>query len=172
MNPNLPEHNKKTRFSSTNQPAKRGRKPAKWKKWTKDYDVSSDDQRRLATMLIAVKTKKDLVDMLARDDIPFGVWAAGMAALKDASKGGGGFLTKLYEMAFGKIPDKLVAMTEDLTQLLPEERDAEIERLYQDHQDSVRRRRDAAAGKADGAPGGPEETDEEKPGTPEGPDHD
>ncbi len=168
MNPNLAEDNKATRFSSTRRPKNKvGRKPSKWKAWTKQYNVPAEDQRNVAVMILAIKTKKDLMDMLARDDIPFGVWAAGMAALKDAAKGGGGFLTKLYEMAFGKIPDKLITLTEDLTQLTAEERYAEIERLYQEHRNSMRGRGDPTPGPAEGAPGELKKTDESKSGAPE-----
>ena len=59
-NPNLNEDNKNTRFSKENQPRKRGRKPAKWKKFTKDFDISSNDRKYMAQVILSAKTKDDI----------------------------------------------------------------------------------------------------------------
>ena len=105
-NPNLNEDSKNTQFSKDNQPRKRGRKPAKWKKFTKDFDIQSVDREFMAKVILSAKSKDDIFKLLKDGKIPFGVWAACVATIADAKKGGTGFLKYLMDAGFGKIPDK------------------------------------------------------------------
>ena len=50
----------KTRFSSANQPANRGRKPSKLKAWIKEYDVSNADFVAIFKTIIATHTITEL----------------------------------------------------------------------------------------------------------------
>jgi hypothetical protein len=52
------------RFSSTNQPAKRGRKPSKLKKWIKENGVSNEDFVAIFKNIIATHTLEELHKMI------------------------------------------------------------------------------------------------------------
>jgi hypothetical protein len=54
----------RTRFSSTYQPANRGRKPSQLKAWIKENNVSSDDFIAIFTTIIAVHTLDELEVMV------------------------------------------------------------------------------------------------------------
>ena len=43
--------------------------------------------------------------MMKDGKIPFGVWAACVASIADAKKGGTGFLKYLFDAGFGKLPE-------------------------------------------------------------------
>jgi hypothetical protein len=58
------------RFSSTNQPSNRGRKPSKLKAWIKDHNVSSDDFVALFTTIIATHTLEELEEMVNDENKP------------------------------------------------------------------------------------------------------
>jgi len=103
---NISDLGKNTQFSKENQPRKRGRKPAKWKKFTKDFDISDKDREYMAQVILSAKSKDDIFKMVKDNKIPFGVWAASIAAIADAKKGGTGFLKYLFDAAFGKLPEK------------------------------------------------------------------
>ena len=91
----LIEVGKDTQFSKENQPRKRGRKPAKWKKFTKDFNIESVDREFMAKVILSAKSKDDIFKLLKDGKIPFGVWAACVATIADAKKGGTGFLKYL-----------------------------------------------------------------------------
>ncbi len=58
----------RTRFSSTNQPANRGRKPSKLKQWIKEQNVSNEDFVAIFKTIIATKTLEELEEMVAGDN--------------------------------------------------------------------------------------------------------
>ena len=79
----------RTRFSSTNQPANRGRKPSHLKKWIKDNNVTSDDFVLMFKNL-SVKTIAELKEMVKGDNadkLP-AVMANGISALLHDMKQG------------------------------------------------------------------------------------
>lgn len=63
-NPNINMHNVRTRFSSTNQPANRGRKPSKLKKWIKENGVTKSDYIAIFNNIIATHTIEELQKMI------------------------------------------------------------------------------------------------------------
>ena len=63
-NPKLAEYGAPYRFSSTNQPAKRGRLPSKLKKFCKDNAISKADVDMVFKNLIFGKTIEELQDMI------------------------------------------------------------------------------------------------------------
>jgi hypothetical protein len=78
------------RFSSTNQPAKRGRLPSKLKKFAKDNSISKSDIDAVFKNLIFGKTIKELQDMLKpgnKDNLPVIVVLLVSAFIQDAKTG-------------------------------------------------------------------------------------
>jgi hypothetical protein len=113
LNNDIVELGKNTRFSSTRQPKKR-RKPSKWKKFVKEYDITPKDREYMAQVILSVKTKEDIEKVMKDNkDLPFGIYTALVAALSDAKKGGTGFLKYLYDAAFGKLPETIITKTDD-----------------------------------------------------------
>ena len=129
MNPNLVEDGKKTQFSSTNQPKKKvGRRPTRWKQLCKEYDLSSDDKRNLARMLLSVKSKKEIEQLLKDEKIPYGVYCAGIAMMTDARKfGGRGFLKYIFDAAYGENPKTVDINVNDITKKHPLDRNKMLE---------------------------------------------
>jgi hypothetical protein len=58
----------RTRFSSEYQPANRGRKPSKLKKWIKENGVSNEDFIAIFKNVIATHTLEELDEMVAGDN--------------------------------------------------------------------------------------------------------
>lgn len=67
-NPNIANESKPYRFSSTNQPDRRGRKPSRLKKFIKEFDVSKDDVDRLFKGLIFSKSVNELKELVDGDN--------------------------------------------------------------------------------------------------------
>lgn len=63
-NPNIVAQGAATRFSSTNQPSKRGRLPSKLKKFVKDNSVSKADVDAIFSNIIFGSTLEELQDMV------------------------------------------------------------------------------------------------------------
>lgn len=63
-NPNLAAEGLPYRFSSTNQPARRGRLPSKLKKFVKDNSVSKSDVDAIFSNIIFGSTLEELQDMV------------------------------------------------------------------------------------------------------------
>lgn len=63
-NPNLAAEGAPYRFTSTNQPAKRGRLPSKLKKFVKDNKVSKSDVDAIFSNIIFGSTLEELQDMV------------------------------------------------------------------------------------------------------------
>jgi hypothetical protein len=67
-NPHLAEHGAPYRFSSTNQPANRGRKPSKLKKWIRENNVSNADFIGIFKNIITTYTIEELEKMIEGDN--------------------------------------------------------------------------------------------------------
>lgn len=135
-NPN-PNMSGLTPFTSTYQPKKKGRKPSQWKKFCKEYDLSDIDRKFVAQVLLSKKSKDEIFKMVNEKELPFGVWAACVAAISDAKKGGTGFLTYLFDAAFGKQTDKVEhsgGMFFD--KMPPELRKARLKELMEKYQEN------------------------------------
>lgn len=63
-NPNIVAQGAATRFSATNQPAKRGRLPSKLKKFVKDNSVSKSDVDAIFSNIIFGSTLEELQEMV------------------------------------------------------------------------------------------------------------
>lgn len=63
-NPNIVAQGAATRFSATNQPARRGRIPSKLKKFVKDNRVSKSDVDAIFSNIIFGSTLEELQDMV------------------------------------------------------------------------------------------------------------
>lgn len=63
-NPNIVAQGAATRFSSTNQPSKRGRLPSKLKKFVKDNSVSKADVDAIFSNIIFGSTLEELQEMV------------------------------------------------------------------------------------------------------------
>ena len=128
-NPNLIEDNKKTRFTPTNQPANRGRKPSKLRKYLKENNLGADDIRLIAGNIMH-KTKEELRDLIKSDKVPILVAGAAAALLKDMVKGQTATLQWLADRAFGKSKESIQVSGEiGLYALTAEERRARIDEL-------------------------------------------
>jgi len=131
------------------------------KAYVKDMDLSAADVSALSKMLMD-KPKEELQRLAADTGIPILVSGFAMALLKDMARGMTDSLRWLADRGVGKTPDKIIQVTEDLTLMTPEERDAEIERLYQEHRNKVSGRGNASTVGPAGLSGQPEKTLEEK----------
>jgi 3-deoxy-D-manno-octulosonate 8-phosphate phosphatase KdsC-like HAD superfamily phosphatase len=104
-NPNINEHNVRTRFSSEYQPANRGRKPSKLKKWIKENGVSKSDYIAIFNNIIATRTIGELRAMVEGDkknDLPVIVACCISAFIHDATKGTLVSLNTILDRVMGK----------------------------------------------------------------------
>ena len=105
-NPNVLEAGKNTRFSSTNQPENRGRKPDKLKGWIEEYDLSKHDVHSTFINFLYDKSLGEIEAILAdkkkRSKLPLAL-AIQLQVLTNAAKRGDArhFENILY-MLFGK----------------------------------------------------------------------
>ena len=74
------------RFSSTNQPANRGRKPSKLKKYIKDNGITSSDMAHAFRYVLGL-TIEQLKDLIKDTSKPAIIVVAASAVLKDFTKG-------------------------------------------------------------------------------------
>lgn len=95
---------KGNRFSSTNQPANRGRKPKLYTIAKKAYNISLDEYREVERYLIQC-TKTELEEITKKDDTPIWVANIARALLKDTAKGVVIVLREIEERLFGKVPN-------------------------------------------------------------------
>jgi hypothetical protein len=95
----------KTRFSSTYQPAKRGRKPSKLKKWIKENNVSSDDFIAIFKTIIATNTLEELEKMVNEENkkkLPVIVALCISAFLRDMKNGNLNSANTILDRIMGK----------------------------------------------------------------------
>ena len=113
MNLNLAADNMGTRFSSTRQPAKAGRKPSKLKAWIKDFDVSKMDVDILARNIIWNYTYGDIQklynglkgDQEIQDSMPLGVAVLISGMMHDVKRGDNRVINSLLDRLYGKAVD-------------------------------------------------------------------
>jgi hypothetical protein len=67
-NPHVADDGLRTRFTSTNQPSNRGRKPSKLKKWIKENGVGKSDYIAIFNNIIAAHTIEELQKMIEGDN--------------------------------------------------------------------------------------------------------
>jgi hypothetical protein len=98
-----------TRFSSTNQPSKRGRIPSKLKKFCKEHEVSKSDLDRIFRTLIFGKTINELQDMVKapqKDNLPVIVVLLISAFISDMKHGTLKEVNTVLDRIYGKPTQK------------------------------------------------------------------
>ena len=132
-NPNLAAEGAPYRFSSTNQPAKRGRLPSKLKKFVKENSVSKSDVDAIFSHIIFGSTLEELQDMVKpgnKEKLPVIVALLISAFIQDIKKGTLSEVNTVLDRIYGKatqqleIGDQKSDIPED-----PEERRALAEQL-------------------------------------------
>lgn len=93
---------KGNRFSSTNQPANRGRKPKLYTLAKAVYKIGYEEFREVALHLMQM-TKKELAEVVNDDDTPVWVINIAKALHKDTGKGEIRVLRELFDRVFGKV---------------------------------------------------------------------
>jgi hypothetical protein len=124
----------RTRFSSTYQPANRGRKPSKLKKWIKENSVSNEDFIAIFKNIIAVHTIEELQLMIEGDNknkLPVIVALCISAFIHDMKTGTLTAANSILDRIMGKATQQLILGTGDRTEIPtdPEERRALAEKL-------------------------------------------
>lgn len=93
---------KGNRFSSTNQPAKNGRKPLLYTQLVDaGYDLSHDEYKRILNAL-RQKSKDELVALAEAKDTPIWLVTICRALYKDAGKGKTDTVDKISDRLYGK----------------------------------------------------------------------
>jgi hypothetical protein len=136
-NPNLAAEGAAYRFSSTNQPAKQGRKPSKLKKWIKENSVSTEDFIAIFKNIIAVHTIEELQQMIDGDNknkLPVIVALCISAFIHDMKTGTLTAANSVLDRIMGKPTQQINLGSGDRTELPqdPEERRALAEKLRQE----------------------------------------
>ncbi|MDR0629190.1 MAG: hypothetical protein LBG24_06070 [Treponema sp.] len=127
----------KTRFSSTNQPGNRGRKPSKLKKWIKESGVSSEDIITIFKNIIVNNTLEEIQQMVEGDNktkLPVIVVLGISAFLHDMRTGTLAAANSVLDRIMGKPTQQVILETGDRAELPsdPEERRALAEKLRQE----------------------------------------
>jgi hypothetical protein len=174
-NPNIAEHGRATRFSSENQPAKKGRKPYKLKKYIKDNDLSLHDQILIFKELIAKRTLDEIKQIVKagrdRDGVEVSVliWGFCVAFLADCKKGmpAVGIYNQMLDREHGKARQPIEhSGAVGVTEMTHEEREKLINeyvgRYVKENPDLLPGGGDDAAGPPAGLPGRTEKTEQEK----------
>jgi hypothetical protein len=117
----------RTRFSSEYQPANRGRKPSKLKKWIKENGVSNEDFIAIFKNLIATRTIEELQDMIEGDNkkkLPVVVALCISAFIHDMKTGTLTAANSVLDRIMGKPTQQLILGGGDRAELPadPEER--------------------------------------------------
>lgn len=132
-NPNFVAAGVSTRFTSTNQPARRGRLPSKLKKFVKDNHISKSDVDAVFANLIFGKTLEELREMVApesKEKLPVIVALLISAFISDMKRGTLHEVNSVLDRLYGKamqqveVGEKKSDIPED-----PEERQALAEQL-------------------------------------------
>lgn len=100
-NKNIAKDGKKTRFTSENQPLNRGRKPKLYTIAKKAYNISYDEWKEVVVYVMQC-TKKEVEDIIDKDDTPMWVINICRALYKDSGKGSIATLKELTEKLWGK----------------------------------------------------------------------
>jgi hypothetical protein len=125
----------RTRFSSEYQPANRGRKPSKLKKWIKENGVSNEDFIGIFKNIIANHTLEELHEMVEGDNknkLPVIVALCISAFIHDMKTGTLTAANSILDRVIGK-PHQNVAITASgniaISSMSIEERQKRIEEL-------------------------------------------
>jgi hypothetical protein len=124
----------RTRFSSTYQPANRGRKPSKLKKWIKENGMSNEDFIGIFKNIIATHTIEELEKMIAGDNkkkLPVIVALCISAFIHDMKTGTLTAANSVLDRIMGKPTQQVILGHGDRTELPAdvEERRALAEKL-------------------------------------------
>jgi hypothetical protein len=124
----------RTRFSSEYQPANRGRKPSKLKKWIKENGVSNEDFIGIFKNIIATHTIEELEKMIGGDNkkkLPVIVALCISAFIHDMKTGTLNAANSVLDRIMGKPTQQVILGNGDRTELPadPEERRALAEKL-------------------------------------------
>jgi nitrogenase molybdenum-iron protein alpha/beta subunit len=124
----------RTRFSSEYQPANRGRKPSKLKKWIKENSVSNEDFIGIFKNIIATRTIEELEEMIAGDNkkkLPVIVALCISAFIHDMKTGTLNAANSILDRIMGKPTQQVILGGGDRTELPAdiEERRALAEKL-------------------------------------------
>ena len=95
------EKGNKYRFTSTNQPAKNGRKPAIYTKLKNAYSISAEEYRRVVQHLMNC-TKDEITELAQAKDTPIWIVNLCTALVNDTKKGTTFLLTELTDRLYGK----------------------------------------------------------------------
>lgn len=130
----MAEDNKKTRWTSENQPANRGRKPSKLRRFIKDNNLSHID---VAFMIryIFEKNQKQLIELYKNVKLPMLVRLFIAAFLDDFEKRRLQNLEILMRRAFGD-PEKTLKIIDEDRQLTDEEIDARLKQILGEENES------------------------------------
>ena len=125
----------RTQFSSAYQPANRGRKPSKLKKWIKEYSVSVEDFTAVFRNIIAVHTLGELEELVNAENkkkLPVIVALCVSAFLRDMKTGTLTSANTVLDRVMGK-PAQSVKMSGTgnmvITVMTPDERKKRIKEL-------------------------------------------
>jgi hypothetical protein len=124
----------RTRFSSEYQPANRGRKPSKLKKWIKENGVSNEDFIGIFKNIIATHTIEELEKMIEGDNkkkLPVIVALCISAFIHDIKTGTLTAANSILDRIMGKPTQQVIFGTGDRTELPadPKERRELAEKL-------------------------------------------
>jgi hypothetical protein len=133
-NPHVAADGLRTRFSSTSQPANRGRKPSKLKKWIKENGVSQSDYIAIFNNIIAMHTIEELQKMIEGDNknkLPVIVALCISAFIHDMKTGTLTAANSVLDRIMGRPTQQVILGSGDHTELpsAPEERRALAEKL-------------------------------------------
>jgi hypothetical protein len=119
------------------QPANRGRKPSKLKKWIKENGVSNEDFIALFKNIIATRTVEELQEMVEGDNknkLPVIVALCISAFIYDMKTGTLNAANSILDRIMGKPAQQVILGGGDRTEFPhdPEERRALVEKLRQE----------------------------------------
>lgn len=109
-NPNIVAQGAATRFSATNQPARRGRIPSKLKKFVKDNRVSKSDVDAIFSNIIFGSTLEELQEMVKpgnEEKLPVIVALLISAFIADIKKGTLSEVNTVLDRIYGKATQQL-----------------------------------------------------------------
>lgn len=109
-NPNIVAQGAATRFSATNQPARRGRIPSKLKKFVKDNRVSKSDVDAIFSNIIFGSTFEELQEMVKpgnKEKLPVIVALLISAFIADIKKGTLSEVNTVLDRIYGKATQQL-----------------------------------------------------------------
>lgn len=126
----------KTRFTSDNQPANRGRKPKLYTIAKKKYNISHDEYKDVIVYLMQC-TKKEINTIAEDENTPIWIVNVCRALYKDSGRGEVKTLNDITERIFGKTPNTTEITGKDGKDLIPQIQIEVIDRRDSvDHEDS------------------------------------